>query len=668
VAVNAHLTCAALPLEQARFIAGLGDPHGGRAVVRPLPGAQGRDLYRLGRALNTAVGAIDDVLCGNTSAAEELRFARCWWSTLGVHTAIVANVEHLPPTLLRELVAFAADVELADLWLVSAYDLTRQQLDALGPVARTEAPELLAAFGYPDGPEPTPPGTVSPWLPAGLALPTVDFAVARAEAHKRLPTHLLAGYERLWTRAWQATDDLARPAGASLDDLQFAAHLQGLLDDCHNLPEMTVTCQAAQAALAVNGWRLASFDLAGLLTRLAHRPTPAQRTPAHWRRLHAFRRPWRPAAVALYAAGLTVDQVHDTNIGDVAVDGSTVQVDDRTVHIPVHGRPFVRAQLRCRDRVHAQGRHPFIAHDEDYARVQHNAITRQLQAAAEEVGFPLEADMAARTVTRDAAAPFLLRLDRVAEVALRPDTVPTTAASVAVPAPPASGPDGRDTPHLDADRLRRRRLELQLAVDDLARRVGLRRNALVQLEATGDISQLSALQLVGLAAELAVHVDDLLDRPVQAPADDAAQLGSLLHAARTLVPLEHICDTLHWSLDRAREAADTLDAQLQPAGMRVHRNRGCVSVVAVHEAANVEATQQLLRRHRARRLFMRADAQVLLNLLDPSVPLAHNPDRARARLRTAGMITDDDQPEVTEEVLFSLGLSNKPPAPREAAA
>lgn len=54
---------------------------------------------------------------------------------------------------------------------------------------------------------------------------------------------------------------------------------------------------------------------------------------------------------------------------------------------------------------------------------------------------------------------------------------------------------------------------------------------------------------------------------------------------------------------------------------------------------------------------MRADLQVLLNLLDPSVPLGHQPDRARARLRTAGMITDADQPDVTEEVLFSLGLT-----------
>jgi len=53
---------------------------------------------------------------------------------------------------------------------------------------------------------------------------------------------------RIFEHPWQATDDLVRPVGAALDDGTFAAHLQALLDRRHNLPEMTVTCQAVRSS------------------------------------------------------------------------------------------------------------------------------------------------------------------------------------------------------------------------------------------------------------------------------------------------------------------------------------------------------------------------------------------------------------------------------------
>lgn len=73
-----------------------------------------------------------------------------------------------------------------------------------------------------------------------------------------------------------------------------------------------------------------------------------------------------------------------------------------------------------------------------------------------------------------------------------------------------------------------------------------------------------------------------------------------------------------------------------------------------------------MRHHRPRRTFEWSDAKLLLSLLDPSAApyrgKAHTKQLAATRLRNAGFVSASDQPTVSDEVLFSLGLADVRPS------
>jgi hypothetical protein len=72
-------------------------------------------------------------------------------------------------------------------------------------------------------------------------------------------------------------------------------------------------------------------------------PTRARRSPAVWRRAAAYTRPWKPAAIAITAAGLAPSQALQTTIEQISVDGDHVHHHDGQVSIERPARVYLRA-------------------------------------------------------------------------------------------------------------------------------------------------------------------------------------------------------------------------------------------------------------------------------------------------------------------------------------
>jgi transcriptional regulator with XRE-family HTH domain len=129
--------------------------------------------------------------------------------------------------------------------------------------------------------------------------------------------------------------------------------------------------------------------------------------------------------------------------------------------------------------------------------------------------------------------------------------------------------------------LRARRMALGLTSREVAREAKVSQGLIKRLEETGDAAVLQVETLTAILNALSLDLIDALDRPDRpAERDDiAARIGGLLQERKRGVPPFEIATALQVTLDQIEPALQVLDANLRPAGLRIHRNTSGVIIV-----------------------------------------------------------------------------------------
>lgn len=173
---------------------------------------------------------------------------------------------------------------------------------------------------------------------------------------------------------------------------------------------------------------------------------------------------------------------------------------------------------------------------------------------------------------------------------------------------------------LDHALIRRRRTELGLSQRSLASQIGTTGSWIRNLEAGGNIRDLSVVQLARLADALALDLHEILSGTTQPdarraagrdPAGDAAAVGALLHAAGVLTPTAALTDALGWTYERLDAALGDLDQRLRDCGMRVHRLHNRVSIERDNTSVDAEVLETSMRQHLARDNINATEARIL---------------------------------------------------------
>lgn len=120
-----------------------------------------------------------------------------------------------------------------------------------------------------------------------------------------------------------------------------------------------------------------------------------------WRRLRAYRAPYRGAAVALAAADLTVGAMLDLVCGDVSADGTKVTSAGVEVAVPAGADVYLRALAAYRNLQGSAPDEPFFADDDTVLRDR--TLASALLAPATEVGVPVNDLATSRHQAKDNA-------------------------------------------------------------------------------------------------------------------------------------------------------------------------------------------------------------------------------------------------------------------------
>ena len=126
-----------------------------------------------------------------------------------------------------------------------------------------------------------------------------------------------------------------------------------------------------------------------------------------------------------------------------------------------------------------------------------------------------------------------------------------------------------------------------------------------------------------------------------------------------MVTTEDVCAALVWRADRFDAALEALDAQLRPAGLRVHRLHDRVGLSTEAPAVPSQALTHVVRSTIAARDLTISEARVLHRLL-----AGQNVDQRPTReanalgvLRKAGIVTASDPASVSDATVESIGAA-----------
>lgn len=212
---------------------------------------------------------------------------------------------------------------------------------------------------------------------------------------------------------------------------------------------------------------------------------------------------------------------------------------------------------------------------------------------------------------------------------------------------------------LDTDTIMRRRQNLHISVRGLADALGVAMTVIVRLEDGTNHDDLPLSFVVRLADALAIDLQHLLHTPPLQPSEreDGATIGALLAETDVLTPVETLATALQWDLARTEAALAQAAADAPKVGLKLHRLRGQVRFVPDQTATTSDEIEQLVRLHDARAGMNIGQAKTLKAIVDgaTSKQLQSNSDRVNlGRLRNAGYVTRDEDPELTSDVKFSL--------------
>lgn len=125
-------------------------------------------------------------------------------------------------------------------------------------------------------------------------------------------------------------------------------HLRAVVHGCACAEEMLVVVRATQAA-AYRGGLLVSVELPRLVATAERAADAAVHSPTTWRRLRAYRQPYRGAACALAACDMALETMLGLALAGVRADGKLVVAPSgKKVTLPAGAELYLRAQVAHR--------------------------------------------------------------------------------------------------------------------------------------------------------------------------------------------------------------------------------------------------------------------------------------------------------------------------------
>lgn len=352
-------------------------------VVAQVPPAM-RRTTEMCTELLAAFGKRDDVSGPGRRAERNWTQLLAWMAAYRIANLVLVDAQWLPAPILDEVAGLAA-LSGADIWLVAQQPIEDDYPKALSrwPVMTAPARQLAEIIKARPSEAAAPPVSFP-------RVPSDSFLSFRAEARRRLPADEFAAVDAVYRRAFAAAGVWLRnlhDAGTNVDEPALLAFLRPALAACATADEMVTVVRATQAACLRAGWLLNAETTQLFLTAETVAAASAVSTDT-WRRLGAYREPYRGAVCALAAAEVGVDDMAALTCGDIDPDGRHVAVNGAQVAVPAAARVFLRAQAAWRSYAGAAGTDVFFA-DEDGAPLRARVLAQAVRDPLYELGVAL---------------------------------------------------------------------------------------------------------------------------------------------------------------------------------------------------------------------------------------------------------------------------------------
>lgn len=370
----------------AQLVAGLANRLQGRAVCRPTPGAG--TSAQLAADLLVALGKRFDASRFERVLTRAWDLVNIWIEAEQVRHLFVLRAHLQPARAWGELVSLGrrAGVEI---WMVCAADRASRDRPVEKP--QVWSPAAFAAHWLRDKDNGDGDGADDGFP----EVPTEDFPTFRASCRRLLDSPAFERVDRVYrasmdeTTAWLACRQprSRRMVPPEINVADAATQLQGLLvGDC-GPAEAVVRLRGAQAVYFRDGW-LISFEPtvvpsdSGLVTLGQGLDAVVA---ARLRRLCT---PRSAAAMVLFlVADLRSEALCRLDIGDVAADASSVDVDEWHINVPVYARSLLRALAVERRGAGASEDDPLFVHPRTGGRYVGSALRNVLRSVGAKTGI-----------------------------------------------------------------------------------------------------------------------------------------------------------------------------------------------------------------------------------------------------------------------------------------
>ncbi len=360
--------------EGARSLLELSDPHSGFLVAQVVPKMRRRT--QLCQDLLYALGQRDDVGGRLRDGERDWELLIAWLRGWPVRELVLLDAQWLPNAFLDDVAGLAATCG-SRLWLVAQQPVEDTYPAGLRswPTAEPLPRELVAIVkARRDELAATLPAPSFPRVPA------TNFVSFRAEARRQLTAAEFALVDALYRDTYGEARTWLDGLDGDLGEEQVLTHLRPRLALLATADEMVTAVRATQAAAFRHGILLNAEPVQLFLT--AERAGAAAITsPETWRRLRAYREPYRGAMCALAAAELGVDDVLEIRLADVAADGTSVTLSGKRCDVPAGGAPYLRAQVALRT-LEGAGPGDTLFADEDGVPIRRRMLALALRSSS----------------------------------------------------------------------------------------------------------------------------------------------------------------------------------------------------------------------------------------------------------------------------------------------
>lgn len=368
-----------------RRLRGASNPDAGLVVAAVPPDV--RRSYPITWELLEGLGKVADISGAGRHEDLNWELVAVWILAHRVRHLVLVDAQWIPPRLFSDITGLAA-VTGVTLWLVSHAPVPDGYAEAVEawPIEAADPAELAALVTAALRPQ------EEEGAPEYPRLPTDSFLTFRAEAHRRLTQVEFALVDARLREAHRAAATwFGNQPKAVVDEDSVLAYLRRRLHGCASAEEMLIEVRGVQVAAHNADW-LVSADVTRLVATAQSASAAAVHSPHTWRRLRAYREPYRGTACALVACELALETIASLAVADVAGEGTAVAVkrtagSSEDVSLPEGAELFLRAQVIHRQ-IQGAGATDLLFATED-GPMRPKYLANAVRAAVTEVGVPL---------------------------------------------------------------------------------------------------------------------------------------------------------------------------------------------------------------------------------------------------------------------------------------